>query len=155
MLAWPGVAWRGVAWLGLAWLGLARLGEVRFGSTQFGLNRLGLWCVVLCVCCVWLVLVVCGFGCGNHPRANDHDTTTNDNGFWTHGQTTFKPQKTTVISQKTLSNHKKPRSQLCHRFSVTCDGEVSGAISLSTTRVGIFISIDIFMTTVQVSNRTE
>ena len=28
---------------------------------------------------------------------------------------------------------------LCHLFSVTCGGEVSGAISLSTTRVGIFI----------------
>ena len=156
-LAWPGLAWPGLARRGVARCDSVWFGVVRCGSVRFGLNRLGLACGVLCcVCCVWLVAGGLWFWLWLrfHPRANDHDKTINDNGFWTHGQTTFKPQKTTVIPQKHCQTTKNTVTAV-PSFSVTGGGEVGCAICLSTTRVGIFISIDIFMTTVQVSNRTE
>ena len=62
---------------------------------------------------VWLVAgglwrVVCGLWLGNIPGADDRDKTTNCNSFWTHGQNTVKPQKTTVkpkrLSEATVTH---------------------------------------------------
>ena len=48
-------------------------------------------------CGLWLVVLACGvqfwLWLGYLPGTNDHDKKTNGNGFWTHGQTTVKPQR--------------------------------------------------------------
>ena len=91
------------------------------GVAWIGLVRLGV--VRCCVSCVvfgwWLVA-----GGVNHVQTHPH------------------PKKTTVIPQKHCQTTKNTVTTV-PSFSFACGGEVGWAVSLSTTRVGIFISIDI------------